>query len=280
MQIKYPFSPRRCQIICRQQIPAHCNSRNLFITQYLSLVKWQSLSRGAGARGPSPKAHSSLRNYGRILVSTCRSRSGQRQPEHVLRHGVLSACGRWTSWQIYLWQVPFVAMTTATRRCNAHRKSPRLAQGFARGSRKPLPLMPTMASCALRRPQPSDMKLLRCPCRMAVCFQEMLTEYCPPSNPDIGECKESARSPQQRGAPSRAAAMHIGHAGHYTLHRLQEGLCKRQEHSSTRRLQGSGSGFQEHTGVQHADCQATAASVASPALSHMLKLWTIAEVAS
>ena len=92
--------------------------RHLFTFKYLGLVTWQGLSRGAGARGPSPKAHSSLRNYGRISVSTCRPRSGPRQPERVLRHGVLSACGRWTSRPTCLLQVSCFAITTLLRRCN------------------------------------------------------------------------------------------------------------------------------------------------------------------
>ena len=72
---------------------------------------------------------------------------------------------------------------------------------------KALPVMPNMVSCALHRPQPSGVKLLKCPCRMAVPVQEMLKEFCSSSGPLTTECREPTQSPQWRGPAFGAACL-------------------------------------------------------------------------
>ena len=77
--------------------------------------------------------------------------------------------------------------------------------GDCRRQQEALPLMLSMDSCALHGPQPLDMKLLDCPCRMAVPVQEMLTEYCSSAGPHSEKRRKHTQSPQWHGPPPRAA---------------------------------------------------------------------------
>ena len=80
--------------------------------------------------------------------------------------------------------------------------------GDCKGSREALPLMLSMDSCALHGPQPSDVKLLDCPCRMAISVQEMLAEYCSSAGPHSRKRRKHTQSPQWHGPPPRAALLY------------------------------------------------------------------------
>ena len=95
-----------------------------------------------------------------------------------------------------------------------------------------LHLMPNMVSCALHTHQPSGLKVLVCPCRMAVLIQEKLTEHCSSTGSHTNKCRKPAHCPQWQRPLPRAASLCRGHAGHYSAHLLLEGVRARQKCSS------------------------------------------------